>query len=274
MKTLFLLPLLLSLAISAKSQPNCNAFLYMGDTVKFDACEKAMEISGHHQFSREFQTILDESIAIDPTFDYAFVEKSVAYLKSGDFVTWKALMDKAVSLDAASNLGYRGWCRYQFFRDYQGAIEDLERLKNLLKYDIGNSQNGDYHLQIVRGICYSALGNHQKAIAIIEEQLAKEDHYIGKFDYLHLGVIYLNMGEFEKALKAFENQSNVNDLAENHYYMALAYQSLKNHAQYVSALEKSVNMYKQGLIMRDPYTHPHHKVYLSEIEKELLQARG
>ena len=108
---------------SVIAQPNCEAFRYYGDTLKYLACNKAMEITGHYQFSREYQSILDEALAIDSTFDYAYWAKSIAYLKSGDFITWKELIDQAVKYKPESYLGYRGWCRYQFFRDYDGAIQ-------------------------------------------------------------------------------------------------------------------------------------------------------
>ncbi|WP_321538873.1 tetratricopeptide repeat protein [Flavobacterium piscinae] len=88
-----------------------------------------MGIKGQYQFSKEYQSILNESLKIDSTFDYAYWAKSIAYLKSGDFITWKKLIDKAVDLNPVEYLGYRGWCRYQFFRDYEGAINDIEALE-------------------------------------------------------------------------------------------------------------------------------------------------
>ena len=29
------------------AQPNCEAYKYYGDTLKYEACKKAMEIKGH-----------------------------------------------------------------------------------------------------------------------------------------------------------------------------------------------------------------------------------
>ena len=268
-------PLMLLFAFSsAFAQPNCEAYKYYGDTLKYEACKKAMEIKGHYQFSKEYQTVLDESIEIDPTFDYAYWAKSIAYLKSGDFVTWKKLIDKAVEYNPKEHLGYRGWCRYQFFRDYKGAIKDVEKLDSLVDYDIGQSQNGTYHLNIAKGLCYKAIGEKEKAIAIIEKQIKRneEKDFVGANDYLHLGVLYLETGEFEKAVETFKKQSVNNELAENQYYLALAYQKLDKPAESKSCLKKAKEFYIGERKMFDPYSNPMDKIYLKDIENEIKTA--
>ena len=252
------------------AQPNCEAFKYYGDTLKYEACKKSELTKGHYQFSKEYQTILDESLSIDPTFDYAYWAKSIAYLKSGDFVTWKKLIDKAVEFEPKSHLGYRGWCRYQFFRDYRGAIEDIERLENMVDYDIGQSQNGTYHLNIARGLCYKGIGKKEKAIEIIEKQIAlnEQEDFLGPHDYLHLGVLYLETGKLEKALETFKKQSNQNELADNRFYLALTYKALKRPNQFKTAIKEAKALYLNGKKMSDPYTNPMDKVYLDKIETE------
>lgn len=270
MKSLHLLILLLPFS-SVFAQPNCEAFKYQGDTLKYEACEKAMEISGLYQFSKEYQMILDESIEIDPTFDYAYWAKSIAYLKSGDFVTWKKLIDKAVEFDPIEHLGYRGWCRYQFFRDYKGAIADIELLDSLISYDIGHSQNGTYHLNIALGLCYKAIGEKEKAIAILEEQIQRnqEEDFVGAYDYLHLGVLYFETGRLEKAIETFKNQSDHNELAENQYYLALTYEKQGQPVAAQSCLEKAKDLYLGERKMSDPYSNPMDKIYLEDIESGL-----
>ncbi|WP_241448769.1 tetratricopeptide repeat protein [Aquimarina pacifica] len=232
-----------------------------------------MKIKGHYQFSKEYQTILDEAIEIDPTFDYAYWAKSIAYLKSGDFVTWKKLIDKAVEYNPKEHLGYRGWCRYQFFRDYKGAIKDIEKLDSLVDYDIGQSQNGTYHLNIAKGLCYKAIGEKKKAIEIIQKQiqLNEEEKFLGTYDYLHLGVLYFETEKFEKAIDLFQKQSKTNELAENQYYLSLAYRKLDKISQYEASLVKSKELYIQDKKMSDPYSNPMDKIYLENIENEIKQ---
>jgi len=265
MKYLALIIALMGLPLSGWAQ-NCNAFLYMKDTLQYEACVIAEERDGHYQYSRAFQEALDKAIEKCPYFSYAYLHKSVAYLKSGDFITWKILMDKAVELNTKENLGYRGWCRYQFFRDYRGAITDIERLDSLISYDIGHSAGGEYHLHIARALCYKALGNKEKAMEIIETQLSAPDYNIGLFDHMHLGVLYLETGQYQRAIECFHRQSAYNELAENQYYLGLAYKSLAEETRYRECLQQAKRLYLSGRIMRDSYTELMDKIYLADIE--------
>ena len=251
------------------SQPNCEAFKLLGKNLRYKACIKAEDRRGHYQFSKEYQEALDSALEIDPTFAYAYQAKSFAYLKSGDFLQWKYLIDKAVEYDPEGYLGYRGWCRYQFFRDYEGAIQDIERLDELVDHEIGFSANGDYQLHIARALCYKGIGEPHKAIEIIEDQLKEESHFLGVYDYLHLGVLYLETREYEKAIEAFKKQEKENDLAENRFYAALAYKELKNENEYILNLEVAKKKYLSSSRMFDPYVEQMDKIFLEDIEKEL-----
>ncbi|MHA7128824.1 hypothetical protein [Algoriphagus namhaensis] len=242
------------------------AYKYSGDLKKYEACLVAEERSGHYQFSYEYQNALDRALEIDPDFAPAYKYKSTAYLKSGDFTGWKKLMDKAVELDPVSHLDYRGWCRFQFFRDYAGAIADIERLAALLDGDLGYSQNGYYHLEIARALCYKGLGDSEKAISIIENKLSESGYSPGPYDYIHLGVLYLEKGQFRQAKKAFLNQEKINDLAENRYYFALTAIELGDLEKAKENLELAREKYAKGFKMFDPYTDQMDKIYLESIE--------
>ncbi len=255
------------------AQPSCYAFMHYGDTLKYKACVKAEESNAYYQFSKEFQEILDASIRIDSTFAYAYREKSVAYLKSGNFLIWKKWIDKAVKFNPKDNLGYRGWCRYQFFRDYKGAIKDIEELDSIINYDIGYSANGYYHLNIAKALCYKAIGEKEKAIKIIEKTLENKDYSVGIYDYLHLGVLYLETKNYEKAKQTLEKQRVQNNIAENQFYLALVFKYQKKEMLYIEHLNNAKDLYVKGQKMFDPYTNPMDKIYLDDIETELINGK-
>lgn len=259
---------LLVAAELAFSQPNCEIFKSKGDTKCYEACVLASEAEARQGY-RDSQEKFDKAIALCPTLDYAYFEKSVPYLKRGDFVTWKKLIDQAVALNSW-HLGYRGWCRYQFLRDYRGAIEDFEKLQKVTPGEIGYSQNGDYQLNIVKALCYSALGEKSKAIQIIETQFKQKNYSPMAYDYLHLGVIKLDVGDLDGSIDALKKSISANDyLAENYYYLGMAHVKKDENKQAREYFEKALEFYRKGYKLSDVYTHPMDKIYLSQIENAL-----
>ncbi|WP_076447339.1 tetratricopeptide repeat protein [Chryseobacterium sp. RU37D] len=262
-KLLFTFTILSPLTV-VLSQLNCNSY---NDAPCKEAC-KLVNLAEPYQGFKDSQKMLDMAIKLCPNMDYAYREKSVPYLKRGDFITWKKLIDKAVEINPKNNLGYRGWCKYQFLRDYKGALTDLKKLKNMMN-DIGFSQNGDYNLEIVIGLCYKALDQKSKAIELIEKQLSKKEYVPLNHDYIHLGVLYLEVGNREKAIKCFNKEIEISDYyAETYYYLAMAYKE-KNKELYTQNLIKAKEFYLKDFRMKDPYTHPMDAIYLQQIIEEL-----
>ncbi|MBK8818364.1 MAG: hypothetical protein IPN49_04460 [Saprospiraceae bacterium] len=250
------------------AQPNCNYYKLSGNQKKYEACKEAEKREGHYQFSYEYQKALEDALAIDSSFSYAYSARSTAYLKSGDFVTWMELMNKAVEYAPADHLDYRGWCRFQFFRDYEGAIEDILRLKKLNKNHIGFSVNGDYHLDVALALCYKATDRTDEAIIIMENKMEDSLFMTGLYDHLHLGVMYLEKGDYQKALEQCKLQENKNDLAENRFYVAIIYRFLGDEDSYAHHLNLAKQYYVSGKKMFDPYTEHIDKIFLKDITEE------
>lgn len=241
------------------AQVNCNV-------IEGENCKKACEIYNDSgiQGSKESQENFDKAITLCPSFSDAYMEKSVPYLKRGDFLTWKIWIDKAVELNPKMHLGYRGWCRYQFLRDYNGAIADIEALEKIYPTGyLGYSANGDYELHIAKALCYSAIGQKEKAISIIENQLSKKDHNVGLYDHYQLGVTYFETGKYDKALENFEKQSKVDDFAENIYFRSKV--SKVRNKDYLDLKTLALKTYDEGKTMKDGYTHHFNKVYRTQM---------
>lgn len=271
MKSLVILCFLTSSMVYC--QPNCNVYLWSGDTSQYNACKLVEGIDDkYYQFSRAYQELMDEALEICPYFAYAYREKAATYIKSGNFLTWKKLIDLAVKYDPVEYLGERASLRSKFFADYAGAIKDIDRLEHLMSSDIGYSHDGTYHLDMVKALCYKAMGNRNKAIEIMELHISDPDYYAGLYDYLHLGVLYLVEGKYEKAEIALHNQIANNDLAENHYYLSLVYDALGKQKERLIHLHKSKTLFQKGAKMIDGYNELFDQIYLKEIEQELKTA--
>ncbi|MCH7402103.1 tetratricopeptide repeat protein [Belliella kenyensis] len=256
---------------AAHAQYNCEWFKAQGNMVRYQACLEANKSNEFYQFSKEFHEVYDRVMEMDPTWALPYRAKSVSYLKSGDFINWKKLIDQAVAYDTVTYLGYRAGCRFQFFRDYKGAIEDCLLLKKVMNNDMGYTANGQYHLDIVLALSYKALGDPNKAIETILERHQEANYMMGIFDMLHLGVLYAEQGDLQKAKACFEKQEAFNDLAENRYYLAMVYKELGQKENYIEQLEKAKSLYTIGLKMNDPYQAPMDKIYLKQIEIALAE---
>ncbi|NIF07279.1 tetratricopeptide repeat protein [Chryseobacterium sp. Tr-659] len=253
--------LLLIVYTNTIAQVNCNA-------VEGENCKKACELynwASDLQGSGESQEGFDKAIELCPDFSHAYMEKSVSYLKNGDFVTWKILIDKAVAADPKMYLGYRGWCKFQFLRDYNGAVQDLEELKKYYPEDLGRSQNGDYNLDVVRAMSYSALGQKEKAAGIIERLLAARGYVKGMFDHYQLGVTYFELRRYDKALENFEKQSKEYNFAENIYFKSKV--SKIRNKDYLDLKMLALKTYDEEKVMKDVYTHHFNKIYRQNIEE-------
>lgn len=209
-----------------------------------DNCQKAIKIyeeASKYQGWRVSQEAFDEAIELCPSYSDAYMQKAIPYLKRGKFIEWKVLIDKAVELNPKEHLGYRGYCRFQWLRDYQGAIKDIERLKELLgSNEMGSSVDGDYDLEIIRGLCYKMIGEKEKAIKIIEKRIAQGNYAPFLFDHLHLGVIYYELNNYDKALECFNKQIEIHgSLAETSYYRALCYKKKGDDVKFINLLKKA-----------------------------------
>jgi tetratricopeptide (TPR) repeat protein len=166
----------------------------------------------------------------------AWHEKSVPYLKRGDFATWRRVLDKAVALDSMV-LAYRGWCRYEFLRDYAGGLQDLQKFDTLSGFFHMQSNNGDYELHIVMALCERALGRNKQAL-----------------DY------------FGKSFGA--------DSAETWYYLALAHLAAgdKVHAKAFLLQAKALFTDTTGkYYIHDPYCEKEDAVYPADVDKALAE---
>ncbi|WP_396635065.1 tetratricopeptide repeat protein [Maribacter sp. R86514] len=265
MKKLLYFLILVSFQMSIFGQQNCE--ILKDNSKCYRACLIMNKESLFRQGSFESQKHLSDAIEMCPTLSNAYFEKSVAYLKRGRFVEWKMLMDKAVELNPEKHLSYRAWCQFSFLHNYEETIKDLNQLSVIKNTPfIGVGQSGDYDLRMVLALSYKFTERKEKAIDIIETALQDEDYYVGLYDYLHLGVLYLENNQFEKAVNSFQKQIEENELAEVYYYLAKTYHNLEKELEAKRTIERALEMYNKGRKMHSNYYQYADQIY----EKDIL----
>lgn len=266
---LFVISALFICTLPLLAQPNCKAFLWQGDTAQYLACKLLEEnINKYYQFSREFHALIDSAIEICPRFAYAYREKAAPYVKSGHFLEWKKYIDLAVKYDTLGYLPVRASLRYKFFADYNGALEDIRLLEQKVKGNIGYSSNGTYHLLVVKALCLKQSGELTNGIQVLEAWVNKKEYTPGLYDYLHLGVMYLEAGDYKKADHYLTLQNKKYEYAETYYYLSLLC-SKTNQLDRVKALkEKALNLFLKNQKLNDPYNYLINQIDLRQLSKE------
>jgi len=245
-------------------QQNCE--ILKKDSKCYEGCLKMNEEGMHRQGSYESQKLLTDAIELCPTLSNAFFEKSVAFLKRGMFIEWKKLIDQAVVLDPKQHLSYRAWCQFAFLHNYEESIEDFNKLIKLTETNfIGVSQSGDYDLRIVLALNYKLVGNERKAIEVFENAIADKNFYTGLYDYLHLGVLYLDNNQLDEALESFQKQINENKIAEVYFYLGKTYKLMNNKIEAKKNLNKALELYKSGRKMHSNYYEFTDQIYMQDI---------
>ena len=273
MKSIFIIFLFL-LSANIKAQ---NCLLYKDINCK-NACEYFSEADNYSQGSKVSQMIFDSCISICAGFPEAYYEKSVPYLKRGDFIAWKALMDKAVALNPSLYLGLRAWCMFKFLRDYSNTLDDLDMLLKYMPHgQLGYSGDGDYDLYIIRALCKRELNDFNGALADFDKCIKGHESKknIGLYDYLHRGVTRMKLNDYQGALEDFKKQVKVYEkLADTQYYLGLTYMKLGHIAAAKESFESAYALFtKTGYPRQYDYCEPLDIVYLSDIEENLEKIR-
>ena len=267
--------LFLSLSLQTYAQSNCSLFT---EPNQIKACKFYNSVDSLPQGTSMCEQALDSALYYWPGYAEAWHEKSVPYLKRGDFLTWRKYLDKAVSLKPLAFLGARGWCRFKFLRDYKGALRDLKTLDTLTSFNPGQSGDGSYNLYIVMALCAREQGRmteafHYFSLGIDSVVAHKGPEWIGLYDYLHRAVTRMRVKDYRGALSDLDNQvKKYAGFAETYYYRGQVLLLMGQKAEAKVAFERSKTLFvSEGYHLTDPYCEMLDEVYLEDIEEALAR---
>lgn len=206
-------------------------------------------------FTAGGQAALDSALLIDVTNAAVWQQKSMPYLKNGDFISWRKFINKAVDNDPERYLAYRGFCAMIFVKDYESALLDFESIQKLKPNTPVFEM--DHSMEFWRGLCYLELGNLDSARIFMEKSLkyqldlrsAEWAHYN---DFFYLAVIHYELNDIAKAQYYIDaSLKNYAEFPDAHFYKALILNKLGKSGEALDHLAQIENAWKKRYRMNE-----------------------
>lgn len=222
------------------------------------------------QGSIPFQNGIVEAIEIDPTYEQAVYELSVAHLKRGMPHKWLPQYDKAVKLDSIKRIPWRGYLYLWFYRDYKKAIADFDASDVLTPNFIDAPQG--LSVDAWRGIAYLGLKDYEKSIFYFDKYITKEikdfsENSVDVTAFLYQGIAYLELGEYDKAQASFDRliKNSYGFSADAKYYKAFILKKQGEIKEAKSMIDTAIKDFNEGYYNKRPYVETLRQLYLGDL---------
>lgn len=152
----------------------------------------------------EWQNCIDEGLKKDSTIAYLWQQKAMPYFKCRKYEVGMPFLDKAVLYDKKEWLPYRGFMKCIFSRSYKDAIKDLEESIKLY----GNGYRMDHPYSFYIGLCYLQLNEYEKAEKLFDDYV--NDIYKNRQQlehptaYFYQGIAKYELKKWDEAIAIFD----------------------------------------------------------------------
>jgi tetratricopeptide (TPR) repeat protein len=202
-----------------------------------------------------------------PDTHTAYMDRSVAYNKTGEHATGFAMVNKAVELAPVQYLGYRAFLKLYFMHDYEGALQDCLRLDTLTSFAKPGVWGED--MDMVIGLCYLQLNNLEKARLRFTNSIKTVTKKVGKEwnsprALLYLGITHMKEKSFSQAIRVLDELIELYpNYSEAYYYKAECYRSLKDLKNAEATLEKCKEVFGKYGADKNPYFELPYQIFPS-----------
>ena len=234
--------------------------------------EERFSFAGNMQGMYLSQTMFNFLTWQHPDYAKAYFEQSVALNKRGEYAEGFRLLNKAVELDPKSHLGYRGYIKLRFLRDYENALADFNRLDRLTPNFVDAPWGED--IDFLRGEAYFGKGDFRNAISAFSRSVENQgEDWADVQTFVYLGLSEYEFGNYEQAITEFHRALEQADATpEAHLGLAKAYQQLDNlekAKEHVLKAEDNLK-YKRD----DAYKEFLNEIYLQDIQEVKKELSG
>ncbi len=214
--------------------------------------------------------LLDKAVRINPKNDLAWRELSLPYLYAGMYEEWNQHIVKAIELNAQAWQAWRGYDRLFFFRDYAGALFDLDASDTLTRNQVDYPQN--ISVDYLRGLCYFGLKDYDKSVEyfqsfVQDETIKLGEGYLDESVFIYLGLIAIRQNKLKTAIGYFQRGNKFEEsFADFNFHLAKVYCILDETELAQKELDIARNKFEDNNRLRGYRFEAIEQIYLSDID--------
>lgn len=246
------------------------------DSLFLQKKQKFVDNEYWHQFSyntAEWQMYLDSALAIEPLNAHLWEQKAMPNFKNGNYLDGMRFLNKAVELDSTAWLGYRGFMKCIFLKDYKNALTDL--MSCYVQTPFATRMDHTYSFWV--GLCHLKLNDLDLANYYLQQsinqQLTKGKDWVHYVDWFYWTLTKLKQNELDAALEYLENALAQNpEFPDALYYKAQILYKQKHKDEAKTVLLEAQNAIKSGYRMNEDnefYANYPFQITIFEVEKFL-----
>jgi tetratricopeptide (TPR) repeat protein len=188
-------------------------------------------------FSKRRLDLTDSALKYLPKDAYLWQQRSMPLIKQMKYELSLQYMDSAVKYNPSMYVGYRGFLKCIFQKDYKSALPDL--LKS--KAERPEADEMDHPWSFWIGLCHLQLNQYEKAEAAFQDCVDHDNEVSNSWGHF-LHPFYLGVAQLERK-KYAEAQANFDLTLQRHklfadvkYYKAMCFQATSQLAQALEML--------------------------------------
>lgn len=268
-RSLFFISIILSFLLLEFSCQQITPTSKLSFEEKESLAEKYQRVGSYYNHLGEYDignTLMDSALMLYSSADL-YRSKAPSNVLMGNYHEAFTSLNYGEQIDPTSIVGYRGWLKLYFLRDYQGAIEDLTLFDSLID---GPAHSSSESVRLQLGIAHKQLGNYEQALVELDSCIVSEGNAVPEYAFIYRGLVKAALGD---TLGAMDDYATVivrrPNIPESYYWRAQLLFAQNKNIEGCEDMRLAMEKAKMGLLRSNRYREVIDQVYLSDIEERI-----